>query len=103
MSTQPEARSPLADAVNRTIRVELARLNMDRAAAGDPALSLAKLAEMVALKPDALSRRMSGVNDWSLGELLAVARVFGVPLSTITPDSLSDAVLAPTESEETVS
>lgn len=87
------APSPFAATVAKQIRIQLA--TADRTAA--------ELATELDMHPNTMSRRMLGHSDWSLTELLAVAKFFRVPLSTIAPDSLLDEVLDPTENEEATS
>jgi transcriptional regulator with XRE-family HTH domain len=79
----PDDVPPFVTAVAKNIRVEAARHGV----------SLTELAVAIGLRQPALSRRMSGEVTWSLGEVLAVARHFSVPLSTITPDTLTEDVL----------
>lgn len=65
-----------------------------RILAARDALSLTEVGAAVNLRHPALSKRMSGDVAWSLTDLLALARYFRVPLSTITPDSLTEDVIA---------
>jgi hypothetical protein len=75
--------SSFVQVVARNIRVEAARRHV----------SLTTVATAIDLGQPALSRRMGGTVEWSLAEVLAVARYFGVPLSTIAPDSLTNDAL----------
>lgn len=90
MTDQPTTERPeqadqppvFVDVVARQIRILAAR----------DGLSLTAVGEAVGLRHPALSKRMSGDVGWSLTDLLALARYFRVPLSTITPDSLTEDV-----------
>lgn len=75
--------APFVTAVAKNIRIEAARDDV----------SMTELAAAVGLGQPALSRRMNGAVAWTLGDLLAVAKYFRVPLSTIAPDSLTEDVL----------
>jgi transcriptional regulator with XRE-family HTH domain len=81
---EPPADVPLfVTAVAKNIRVEAARDDV----------SLTELAAAVGLGQPALSRRMNGTVAWTLSDLVAVARYFRVPLSTLAPDSLVEDAL----------
>ncbi len=85
MTDQPTTLPPAyIEVVARQIRVLAAR----------DALSLTEVGAAVNLRHPALSKRMSGDVAWSLTDLLALARYFRVPLSTIAPDSLTEDVTA---------
>lgn len=49
------------------------------------------LAEMVGLSQSALSRKMSGVRGWDIGELIEVAAILDVPITDLIPSRLSGA------------
>jgi transcriptional regulator with XRE-family HTH domain len=66
----------LAEGVSTEIRVLLARRGM----------SQRDLAVAAGLNPVALSRRMTGLVDWSLADLAAVAGAFDVDPSSLLPD-----------------
>lgn len=80
--TAPTDRPVFVERVASNIRVLIARDDTTRAA----------VAEAVGIGQPGFSRRMSGEVAWSLTDLLALARYFRVPLSTITPDSLTEDV-----------
>jgi transcriptional regulator with XRE-family HTH domain len=61
-----------------------------RRAALDDDVSMTELAAAVGLGQPALSRRLNGSVAWTLGDLIAVARYFRVPLSRLAPDSLTN-------------
>lgn len=53
-------------------------------------ITMTALGEAVGLRHPTFAKRMAGDVAWSLGDLIAVARYFRVPLSTITPDTLTE-------------
>lgn len=55
-------------------------------------ISVTALGEGIGMRHPTLAKRMAGDVGWSLADLLAVARYFRVPLSTITPDTLTEDV-----------
>jgi hypothetical protein len=63
-----------------------------RSQAALKAVTQADIAGEMKLSADAFSQRMTGKTKWTLSDLLAVAKFFGVPLSTIAPDSLTEDV-----------
>jgi transcriptional regulator with XRE-family HTH domain len=66
MTTNPPALNP-------NIRAEMARSRITQGT----------LASRLAMSPSALSRRLTGDAEWTIGELLAVADVLGCPLSAL--------------------
>jgi hypothetical protein len=81
---RPDQTPEFVEVVARQIRILAARDNV----------SLSAVGESVGLRHPALSKRMAGDVGWSLTDLLALARYFRVPLSTITPDTLTEDVIA---------
>lgn len=88
MTEQPDAtptdRPVFVEVVAAQIRVLIAREDTTRSA----------VAEAVGIGQPGFSRRMAGEVAWSLSDLLAVAKHFRVPLSTIIPDTLTEDVIA---------
>lgn len=79
---EPTDRAPFVAVVARNIRV----------LAAAEGITITALGEQINLRHPALSKRMAGDVQWTLTDLLAVARYFRVPLSTITPDTLTEDV-----------
>jgi len=75
-------RAPFVAVVARNIRV----------LAAAEGITITALGEQINLRHPALSKRMAGDVQWTLTDLLAVARYFRVPLSIITPDTLTEDV-----------
>lgn len=51
------------------------------------------MAEMIGLSQSALSRKMSGVRGWDIGELIEVAGILGVPITDLIPARLPGAMV----------
>lgn len=69
MTTNPPA-------LNRNIRAEMARSGITQAA----------FARDLGMSQSALSRRLTGDADWTIGELLRAAEVLGCPLSALVSE-----------------
>lgn len=61
-----------------------------RVCAAVEGITMTALGEAIGLRHPTFAKRMAGDVAWSLADLLAVARYFRVPLSAITPDTLTD-------------
>jgi transcriptional regulator with XRE-family HTH domain len=90
MMSEPTLASPFAEHVARRIKILMATTGVYQST----------VAEAVGMSLDQFSRRMSGRTEWSLADVLAVARYFEVPLSDIAPDH---ALPLPEKTEETTS
>lgn len=77
--------------IPKFVEVVAKQIRVEAAAAG---VNQATIATAVGIGQPGFSRRMNGDIGWAFAELLAVARYFRVPLSTITPDSLTEDVLS---------
>jgi transcriptional regulator with XRE-family HTH domain len=75
--SEPSLATPFAEHVARRIKILMATTGINQAA----------VAEAVGMSADQFSRRMSGRTDWTLTELLGVAKYFAVPLVDIAPDN----------------
>jgi transcriptional regulator with XRE-family HTH domain len=50
-----------------------------------------QLGELLAMKQQGVSRRLTGTVPWSINDLIEVAKALDMPLSELVPDSLRDA------------
>lgn len=50
------------------------------------------LAQMIGLSQSALSRKLSGVRGWDIGELIEVAGILNVPITDLIPARRSGAM-----------
>jgi transcriptional regulator with XRE-family HTH domain len=71
---------PLSE-LNRNIRAEIARAGLTQAV----------LATQLDMSQPTLSRRLAGEADWSVRELVRLAEILGVPLSTFLPTEKASA------------
>lgn len=56
----------------------------------DRDMTLTRLAAELGMGQPSLTKRMDGEIAWTLTVLIAIADYFNVPLSTITPDTLTE-------------